>query len=455
MNKINQNKITFTFILAAIIIIFSSLLFLSLPVLFNYKSKVDIIERNFFNNFKINLNIFGNISYKPFPRPHLLVENSSLNISKNKSGNNLVKVNDLKIFISLRDIYLRSFKNIISAEILNTNINFKENDLLQFRNHLYKNINKKINIKNSKFFLRNSNNEVILISPIEKIIYKINNKSKLKSFIINGEVFGVKYKSEWIRNYNYPKESIHTINLIDPKVEIRNKLINENNKNFKIVSEIQYIQNKIIYNINFNESFINISSPNKENLNFKINTNINLNPFYFTGSLIVKKIKVENIIDNLLLNLILYDREFLGNLNGKFEVKFNEIDNKLIKNGKISFNINEKKINLEEIKFDLGSIGELTSKINFEEDKGEIKFLSKNRLIIKNHIEFAKIFQLGSKKVKKLNQIDFELEKAVGSSDFTIKNVKINNSNNMQNITKKAYVKNIQNLRVFIREFID
>ena len=232
-------------------------------------------------------------------------------------------------------------------------------------------------------------------------------------------------------------------------------MINENNKNFKIVSEIQYTQNKIIYNIHFNESFINISSPNKENLNFKINTNINLNPFYFTGSLIVKKIKVENIIDNLLLNLILYDREFLGNLNGKFEVKFNEIDNKLIKNGKISFNINEKKINLEEIKFDLGSIGELTSKINFEEDKGEIKFLSKNRLIIKNHIEFAKIFQLGSKKVKKLNQIDFELEKAVGSSDFTIKNVKINNSNNMQNITKKAYVKNIQNLRVCIREFID
>ena len=156
-----------------------------------------------------------------------------------------------------------------------------------------------------------------------------------------------------------------------------------------------------------------------------------------------------------MLNLIIYDQEYLGNLNGNFKINFNEINNKLIKNGKISFTINEKKINLEEIKFDLGSIGELTSKVNFEEDQGEIKFLSKNKLIIKNHIEFAKIFQLGSKKVKKLNQIDFELEKAVGSSDFMIKNVKVNNSINMKNVTKNAIVKNIQNLRVFIREFID
>ena len=42
MNKIKQNKITFTLILSAIAIIFSSLTILSLPVLFNYKSKVAI-----------------------------------------------------------------------------------------------------------------------------------------------------------------------------------------------------------------------------------------------------------------------------------------------------------------------------------------------------------------------------------------------------------------------------
>ena len=53
MNKIKQNKITFTLILAAIVIIFSSFTVLSLPVLFNYKSKVALIEKNFYKNFKI------------------------------------------------------------------------------------------------------------------------------------------------------------------------------------------------------------------------------------------------------------------------------------------------------------------------------------------------------------------------------------------------------------------
>ena len=81
MNKIKQNKITFTLIIAAIAIIFSSLTILSLPVLFNYESKVTKIENNFNKKFKIYLNTNGKISYKPFPKPHLLVENASLKLS--------------------------------------------------------------------------------------------------------------------------------------------------------------------------------------------------------------------------------------------------------------------------------------------------------------------------------------------------------------------------------------
>ena len=51
MNKIKQNKITFTLILVALSIIFSSLTILSLPVLFNYESKVALIEKNFIQTF--------------------------------------------------------------------------------------------------------------------------------------------------------------------------------------------------------------------------------------------------------------------------------------------------------------------------------------------------------------------------------------------------------------------
>ena len=125
MNKIKQNKITFTIILTAILIIFSSLTILSLPVLFNYKSKVTIIEKNFYKNFKIFLNSSGKVTYKPFPKPHLLVENANLNLSNSFANKGLINTKNLKIYLSLRDLYLRSFNNFVSTEISDTNLELK------------------------------------------------------------------------------------------------------------------------------------------------------------------------------------------------------------------------------------------------------------------------------------------------------------------------------------------
>ena len=139
MNKIKQNKITFTLILASIAIIFSSLTILSLPVLFNYKSKVAIIEKNFYKNFKIYLNTSGKILYKPFPKPHILVENASLNLNKAQNKNSLINTTNLKIFISLIDIYLRSFNNLLYTEISDTNISVKISDFKELKNIISKN----------------------------------------------------------------------------------------------------------------------------------------------------------------------------------------------------------------------------------------------------------------------------------------------------------------------------
>ena len=195
MNKIKQNKITFSLILISIIVIFSSLTILSLPVIFNYKNKVDKIEKNFFKIFKIYLNIHGNVLYKPFPKPHLLVENATLNLSDKNNKKNLINTNNLKIYISLRDIYLRLFDNFISTEISNTNLEVDISDILEIRKHLYNNINNPINLINCKLFFKNKNNEIILISPIKKINYKIDSKTKTKNFFIDGQIFGM--------NYNY------------------------------------------------------------------------------------------------------------------------------------------------------------------------------------------------------------------------------------------------------------
>ena len=145
----------------------------------------------------------------------------------------------------------------------------------------------------------------------------------------------------------------------------------------------------------------------------------------------------------------------MGNLSGSLKINFNELNNKLIKKGELEFIINEKKINISQAKFNLHKIGKIISNISFKEDKGNIIFVSKNKLFVEDHIEFAKIFQVSSKKVKSIKQINFTLEKNINDTEFIIKKVKINNKDNNKSSEKIFLVKNIQNLRSHIRNVID
>ncbi len=455
MNKIKQNKITFTLILLSIGIIFSSLTILSLPVLFNYESKVVKIEKNFYQNFKLNLKSSGNISYKPFPKPHLLVEKASINFPKSEKKDEFINTSNLKIFISLRDIYLRTFYNFLSAEISKTNIYLELSDIIKIRKHLYQKINKPIDFNDCKIFINNNKKEVILISPVNKILYKINNKTKIKHFDIHGEIFGLNFKSEWKRNYSTPEQSFHSINFYNPNIEIKNIFNSKENEKLNALTEIIFAQDKLKYELKFNKDSIEIISPNKKITNFNIDSKIQLNPFYFNGGITIKNKKVENIIDNFLLNLVFYDKNYLGNLSGIFKIKFRNLNNKLIKNGEINLIVNEQKINFKEAYFQLDKVGEISSSISFLEKKEEIKFISKNELIIKNHIEFAKIFQVGSKKIKNIKKIYFDLEKIVGSKDFILKNIKLNDVSNDRKSNEIFIVRNIQNLRSNIRKILD
>jgi hypothetical protein len=456
MNKIKQNKITFTLILSSLAIIFSSLTILSLPVLFNYKSKVTVIEKNFYKNFKIYLKSSGEIKYKPFPKPHLLVENASLNLDNSSKKNDLITTSNLKIYISLRDIYLRSFSNFLSTEISNSNLNFKMEDIKELRKHLYQKVNNPIYLVNCKIFIRNKNMEVILISPIKKVSYKIEKKNKIKNLKIIGEIFGLDFKSDWRRDYKSPKTSIHNINIFNPNIEIKNIFEFENTQNFKGQSQMSYSQNKMEYNLIFKDNIVKFTSPKqKKNLNFIFEGSAQLKPFYFDGKLLIKDKKIELILDNLLSKLYLYDEKFVGNFNGILKIKFDELDNKLLQNGEINLVINEKKIIFNEANFNLDKIGSIKTDIKFTEHNGTTRFISKNKLDIKNHIEFAKTFQVGSKKAKDIQEIYFDLEKDLGSSDLILKNVKINSSGNFTNTDGIFVVKNIQNLRSYIRKVID
>ena len=68
----------FIFLLVTLCFLFG--IYLSIPVLFNYKSIENIIESKFYSDFDIKLNINGDIKYQLLPKPHLLISDSSLSI---------------------------------------------------------------------------------------------------------------------------------------------------------------------------------------------------------------------------------------------------------------------------------------------------------------------------------------------------------------------------------------
>ena len=96
------------FILPLIIIFFSSILFLSIPVLLNYNSIQNVIEKKFATDFKINLKILGNISFKILPSPHYLVEKANLDLNAQNDNSSIIETSNLKIFIPVRKIYSKS-----------------------------------------------------------------------------------------------------------------------------------------------------------------------------------------------------------------------------------------------------------------------------------------------------------------------------------------------------------
>ena len=157
--KINTAKS----ILPSIIIFFAAILLLSLPVLLNYNSIQNVIEKKISSEFKINLKILGDVSLKIFPRPHYLVKNANLDLNVENDKSSVIQTKNLKIFIPIKKLYSKSNIEINGIEIEKSNIYFQYNDILDFRNHLYYKINKPIYIKNSNFFLMDKNDKTILI----------------------------------------------------------------------------------------------------------------------------------------------------------------------------------------------------------------------------------------------------------------------------------------------------
>ena len=357
-------------------------------------------------------------------------------------------------FIPIKKLYSRSNIEIEGIEINEANIYFALNDVLDFRNHLYYKINKPIYIKKSKFFLLDKDKKTILISPIYKIKYLINEKSNSKELQIQGNIFDINFNSSWKRSYKEPKKSLNVIKLKNPNIMIKNLFNYENKSNFNGKTAINFLNEEIIINYLLKENKILVNSSNdSNNQNIKLNSKIEIDPFFIDAKIDINK-KDANFFVDYLLYFILNSNEYLGNINGNLTLFFNDLKNTIINNGKIEFSVKEKEIKLENSIFEIKGIGKLKSDFRYYENEGDLFFATENVFEIYDKKEFSRKFQLSLKNLKNIDRIYFDLEKNIDINEISIFNIHLNKVDN-KNFSENYYViKNFQTLKGLIRKFL-
>ncbi len=444
-----------TIVLSSIILVFTIISFLSLPVLFNYKSIQNEIEDKFFSDFNINLKILDDISFAVIPRPHLLIKKANLDFDIEDENSTIAEVKNLKLFIPTNKIY--SKKNIIITDIKFQDINLylKVSDIADIRNHLYLKINKPIVISNIKIFLEDDKNNIILISPIKKVNYYINENFTSKELKMNGSIFDIQFKSNWKRNFNSPKKSINEINLKNPDVYIKNLFNYESQREFNGNSSIDFLNENISFNYRFKDSQIKIkSSEKKNNQKIKLNSTIDLDPFFLDGEIIFNEKNVSFIIDYILNSILNIDNKLIKNLNGKFSLILSNLDNKLLSNGKISFLITEGEMKAINSFFEINKIGTIKSNYKYTLKEGELFFETQNVLTVKNQKELSRKFQLSFKKVKNVNKIYFDFKRNIDTGDMFLSNIYFDDKNSKNLLQEIVQINNMLVLKSTLRDIL-
>ena len=136
------------YLILLIVILFSSLFYLSTPSLYNYVTLQKELTEKLLKEFNLNTALSANINYKILPSPNFEISNVLLITNKNNKFDEYAQIKKMKIYISTKNLQNQKqieIKNIVISE---ANFNIDENSYDYINNYLKNKIsNKKIQIK--------------------------------------------------------------------------------------------------------------------------------------------------------------------------------------------------------------------------------------------------------------------------------------------------------------------
>jgi len=448
-----KKKNPFEIIILSIGLVFLLLLYFTIPIFYNYQNFDKEIQKKVSKDFKLDLKNISGVTYLMIPTPHFLIEECDIHFS-NDPKEKILKAKYLKINVFSKNLHKKEKIELKNIYLNKIDLDLQFIDVKNFYNHLKDNISKPIYIKNSNFFFRNNEEEIISISKIKKFEYFFDFQNKEKKLNILGNLFGSNFKFNWEKNFSNPYVTISNFRFKKPKVSISNKF-NIENENFTIAeSKIQFFRNKLNLNYKFNKDGIELIDDRNKIINHsKLIGNISLNPFFFDLNLILSGVRIQTVLNQIFLNLYNTNKIVDLNFNGNLIINLNEINNRLFENLVININFLDEKISLSKSSLNLKKIG----KINFSdpliyEKNQKIIINSKIKFDVVDQQELYRKFLIPRQNRIDLNKVYFEVEYNIDDENYFLSSINFNETENNQKIFHE--INNIQQLNSFIlKEF--
>ena len=315
------------YLILLIVLLFSYLFYLSIPVFYNYGDLQKDITKKLLKEFNLNAALSSNIIYKILPSPNFEISNVILSTDSDKKFNEFAQIKKLKIYVSARKLHSQKELEIKKIIFSDANFNINKNSFYYINDFFRKkSSSKKIIIKKSKIFFReNANkNDVMAISSIQKSKIFYDEKKNSNKIIIDGSIFNTQYNLNFSRSIVNQSLTNFLINFKKLNTKINNEFLKSSEKsiNSEGIVSINFLGSENTINYEVNNEFILFSS-DETSINDQrifLNGKVNTSPFYYNIYVdldsfnVIKFIRNFYKIQNLLQNKILLNKNLMEKL---------------------------------------------------------------------------------------------------------------------------------------------
>jgi hypothetical protein len=455
LKKILINNKVFLSIVLLIILFFS---YLSLPNIFNKNQISAELKKDLLNKLNLEFNFEKELNYKFLPRPHFIFNESSVTLNENK----ISKINELKIYISLKNLF--SIKNIKIQNVIikETNFNLNKNNYGLFVKLLDSDFGDiKFEILDSNIFYRNLENDVLFINHIESAKY-IYDPKQLKNILYSkNNIFNLPYSMELSNNDEkkklYSKINIESFgikleNQISYGKELKSGLLEFNKLNLKSIAEYKAGKNYFEFKL-FDKS---------QKSKFSYNGKLNFRPFhsYLEGSL--NSIDFSYLFSDNAIIMQLLKTEILNNKNIDFKLNIsaNKIENfDNFKNIFVNSRVHEGLIDLDQTKFswkDHVNFSLLDSLMYIK--NGKLVLDANSEIDLINLDEIYKFLVTPKNLRKKINKMNINFTYLFDEKTLNINDIKVDgvtDENLLKNLNEIYLKENSLQNKIYLKNYLN